>query len=398
MKERAKAKKLDKRIILIESIIVVVLMIINSAFAISANLSNSEKPTPFEAEITIPKVTAANSKMLFMGTTFWGRRTRNAANNSELGVDYPFAELSSLERDKYQGWFANLECPVTSTEHTTYEEETLLEFNCLPDYLENAAKYWTAFSIATNHSDNWGEEGIAETKTNLENAGIQYFGHYRYDNATENCGIVVVPVKAMQENGVEWEFKMPFGFCSAHGVFGIPSEAALQNIKKFASFVPTIVMPHMGVEYQNQADNLRTRLFRKMIDYGADMVLGDHPHHIQNSESYNGHLIVYSMGNFMFDQQFDETVYGAAIDATAEFGLETDFDAWDEIGEKCLEKHGVCLNEIIASGLPKVQIKWKDYDFIATTTASTFQTRKGGDYEYNFVRNRLKWDQTIKGL
>ncbi|MDO4759903.1 MAG: CapA family protein [Candidatus Saccharibacteria bacterium] len=343
-------------------------------------------------------VTSAESRILFAGTTFWGRRTNTLARASELGVEYPFAKLNTLERDKYQAWIANLECPVTENDHTEYEEEALLVFNCHIDYLEEAAKYFSAFSLATNHADNWGEEGIVETKENLDEVGIQYFGHYRYDNSTENCGIVVVPVEAQLSNGQVYEYNIPIGFCGAHGVFGIPTAEAFDNIEHYASVLPTIVMPHMGVEYENSADELRQNLYRAMIDRGADMVLADHPHHVQNAEAYNGHLIAYSLGNFMFDQQFDETVYSAAIDATAVFDPDTDFEAWDKLGSICLKQHGDCIDDIIESGLPRLSLTWTNYDFVATTDAGDIQTRLGDDADRAFVGRRLNWDSVVSNL
>ncbi len=361
--------------------------------------TNSEKNfVPKESEkIEIPKSVSATSRILFAGTTFWGRRTNTASRNSELGVEYPFEKLDTLEREKYQAWIGNLECPITENDHTKYEEETLLIFNCHTDYLDEVAKYFTAFSLGTNHADNWEEEGIKETKKNLDSVGIQYFGHYRYDNDTENCGIVVVPVEVELENGQTVERSIPLGLCSAHGVFGVPTASALDNIAHYAEVLPTIVMPHMGVEYESQADELRTNLFRKMIDYGADMVLADHPHWIQNSESYDGHLIVYSMGNFMFDQQAVETNRSAAIDVTANIDKDTDFDAWEELSSICLEKKGDCLEEIIAKDLPRLDIKWENYDFVATINTN-YQTQLADETERARISQRLNWPTTLSNL
>ena len=364
----------------------------------STMITRASGSNTYDPGTVIPQVVEAKTRLLFEGTVFWGRRTNTMARNSELGVKYPFAQLDSLHRKNYQAWIANLECPITSNEHTEYEEEELLIFNCSPDYLEEAAKYYSAFSLGTNHADNWGEEGIVETKENLAAAGIQYFGHYRYDNGTENCGVLSIPIEATLEDGFIYEYNIPVGFCSAHGVFGIPTEAAFANIEKYASVLPTIVMPHMGVEYQNSADELRQNLFREMIDRGADMVLADHPHHVQNAEAYNGHLIVYSMGNFMFDQQFDETVYSAAIDVTGTLPKETDFEAWDALAQTCEEKHGDCLEDIQNSGLPRLGITWGNYDFVATTDAGNIQTRLGDDNDRAFVGNRLNWYNVVGNL
>jgi len=73
----------------------------------------------------------------------------------------------------------------------------------------------------------------------------------------------------------------------------------------------------MGKEYVATPDELKTSIYHSMIDQGADMGLGDHPHWVQTSEAYKGKPIFYSMGNFMFDQQdTTEVTRSAAIDVT----------------------------------------------------------------------------------
>lgn len=399
MKMHKTHRKFHTILISIEAIITVGLLLGVGVIFLNTNslIAKLQEPNVIP-EIQLPEVTEASSRLLFTGTTFWGRNIRNMGAESGLNEKYAFVNFGSFEREKYQAWFGNLECPVTNKEHTNAEEFNLLSFNCLDTYLPEVAKYWTAFSLGTNHNDNWGDWGIAETKTNLKNAGIQYFGSHLYNDGENNCNIVVIPVSAKLSNDTDYEFKMPLGLCSAHGVFGIPTENALQNIKTYASLVPTIVMPHMGVEYQNSADQIRMNLYRKMIDYGADMVLADHPHHVQNSESYQGHLIVYSMGNFMFDQLFDETPYSAAIDVTAKYNTDMDFDAWTEISEICLENDGNCLNNIAESGLPRINLTWTNYDFIATTSKNNRQPRVGDESDRNFVGNRLNWNTVVNNL
>ena len=67
-----------------------------------------------------------------------------------------------------------------------------------------------------------------------------------------------------------------------------------------------IVFPHWGVEYQSNPSSHQKRLAHLMIDSGADLVLGSHPHWVQTTEKYQDKLIVYSHGNFVFDQFWSE--------------------------------------------------------------------------------------------
>lgn len=344
-----------------------------------------------EAE-PVPEVVSANAKYLFTGTTFWGRRTNKKARASELGVKYPFSNLDSMRREDYDAWIGGLECPVTDNGHDDYAEENLFEFNCDPDYLPEAQKYFTAFLLGNNHTDNQGPEGFAKTKEYLSEYGIQYFGSYDYSDGVNNCGIVVLPVNAVLDNGETEQHQMPFGFCSAHGVFGIPVEAARANMAKYAEIVPTFAMPHMGAEYMSSADTLRTNLYHDMIDRGVEAVIADHPHWTQNAEAYKGRLIVYSMGNFMFDQSDNETARSAAIEADITVHTDNvDFGAWDAIAERCLELNGACYDEIAAANLPKISIDLK-YDYHGTTTDhQTLIPRAANEAENTAIGARLNW-------
>jgi len=355
------------------------------------------KDTMLEPEPLRPVVIGGEMRILMAGTTFWGRRTHKLAQASELGVQYPFSQLGTLQRENYDAWIAGLECPVTNNGHTDYNENTLLKFNCDPDYLPEAAKWFSAFLLGTNHTDNWGVEGFAETKQHLDGAGIQYFGSYDYADGVNNCEVLILPVRLSYDDDSEKTIQMPFGFCSAHGVFGIPTETALLNIKRYAEVLPTIVMPHMGAEYKTAADGIRTNLFRKMIDYGADMVIADHPHWIQNAEAYKGRLIVYSMGNFMFDQSVAETVRSAAIEATASFDETIDFEAWDDLGRDCLKDKVGCFENIVKAGARKLELAW-EFDYRGTTTAGNCITRLASEAEQVAIGQRLGWAAAMSGL
>lgn len=373
-------------------IVLVGAMVLLLCLAFRPHLENlSINNTSHSAELT-PEPIAARTKLLFAGTTFWGRRTNKKARASELGVKYPFSNLDSLHREDYDAWIGGLECPVTDNGHDDYAEESLFEFNCDPDYLPEAQKYFTAFLLGNNHTDNQGPEGFTKTKEYLDQYGIQYFGSYEYSDGENNCGIVVLPINVELENNEVEEHRMPFGFCSAHGVFGIPVEAARVNMEKYAQVVPTFAMPHMGAEYKASADTLRSNLYHEMINRGVEAVIADHPHWIQNAEAYNGRLIVYSMGNFMFDQSDNETARSAAIEADMTIDVkDVDFEAWDKLAGRCLELKGDCYDEIAAAGLAKIKLGLK-FDYHGTTTdRQTLIPRAANESENASIGQRLNW-------
>lgn len=359
-----------------------------------------------------PKITQFDAKYLFVGTTFWGRNTNKSARASNLGVKYPFSQLSTLNRESYQAWIGGLECPVTDAGHNYNEEDKIFKFNCDPDYLPEAAKYFTAFLLGNNHAGNQGLEGMRTTRKYLAQNGIQYFGtpkrtaadtrdtEYRNDEANiSNCAIVVLPVKATYDNKEVKDLSFPFGFCSAHGVYGVPGEDFQQNIKNYAAVVPTIAMPHMGVEYQKSHDQLRQNLYRRLIDYGVESVIADHPHTVQDSEAYKGKLIAYSIGNFMFDQTFNiEVPRSAAIEGNVTISASSaDLEKWNELGEKCLKDKATCFDKIVAAKLTKPTLKWT-YNYHATTSAGNRITRLAGNADQTSIGQRLNWATTTAGL
>ncbi|MDO8265994.1 MAG: CapA family protein [Candidatus Saccharibacteria bacterium] len=74
-----------------------------------------------------------------------------------------------------------------------------------------------------------------------------------------------------------------------------------------------VVIPHWGIEYQNQQSKNQEEWGRFLIDSGADMVIGGHPHVIQPTEIYKNKPIVYSMGNFIFDGMSGDALRGQMV-------------------------------------------------------------------------------------
>ena len=75
-----------------------------------------------------------------------------------------------------------------------------------------------------------------------------------------------------------------------------------------------IVFLHWGEEYQLISSSSQRKLAHSLIDAGADLIIGSHPHVVQEIEKYKGKLIFYSLGNFIFDQYFSrETQKGLAV-------------------------------------------------------------------------------------
>jgi len=309
-----------------------------------------------------PTIVSLESNAAFFGDIYWGRYINQWSNESGLGIKYPFSRLGEFDRSKYTEWVANLECPtVAGLNIPPKTEDATLTFNCNPDYLPEAAKWFGIVSLANNHSGNQGADGFAETQKHLEENGIQYFGSYDYTNTTDVCNVVAWPVIVTYSDGSTKNGDVPLALCGYDGVFGIPVADAIDEIKTYSAVVPTIAMPHMGVEYTTTPNNIQRNTYHRMINDGADMVLGNHPHWVQSAESYNGHLIMYSMGNFIFDQQANSEVTRSAV-VNVKMSLSDNSDIlqkWLEIGKTCGSYDDSCLKQVEQAGLAKPKYNWQ---------------------------------------
>jgi poly-gamma-glutamate synthesis protein (capsule biosynthesis protein) len=377
---------------------VVVLVIVVLFGAIYLLISGQETAQgPSAPEPAEPRAVSLESRILFMGNTFWGRYINDWSMASDLGYAYPFSRLNEFNREQYDAWISGLECPtVAGLNLSSYAQEETLSFNCPPEYLPEAAKWFTAFTLANNHTDNQGADGFAETKTQLAANGIQYFGHYDPEALDEICNVVIVPARILFDDNRREKIELPLVFCGYHGVFKVPSAESLAQITLYSEYFPVIAMPHMGAEYQAAPDDLKISAYRTMIDNGAEMVIGDHPHWIQNSEVYNGRLIVYSMGNFMFDQQFNGEVTRSALIDIKLSGDAESAQRWAAVAEQCRVGLSECLEIARQNQLPKLQLTY-EFDVLGSDDSGHI-TKPATPEELESIKQRLNWQTTAQGL
>ena len=204
------------------------------------------------------------------------------------------------------------------------------------------------------------------------------------------------PVTVTYDDEAVKKQSIPVAFCGFHGVFKIPPQETIDEIKKYSDIMPVIAMPHMGAEYQPGPDSLKQRTYRAMIDAGADIVLGDHPHWVQSTEAYKGKLIVYSMGNFMFDQQGSlELTRSAAINVvmnTIDVPAEQ-LAAWVTLGEKCAAFKDDCLQQAQEAKLTELAIEYR-YKVIGTNNEGKL-AKPATEAEQAGILQRLNWTQTM---
>lgn len=182
--------------------------------------------------------------------------------------------------------FANLESVVTSSEHDTGKEIFFKADPARVDVLQYLGL--THVSVANNHVDDYGRTGWTESVGLLKTAGIIPIGDYADDQE---------PVFSIVGDKT-------FAFLAYADVYRAVSldrlAADIDAAKAEADVV--VVSFHWGVEYAHDPVARQVVLAHAAIDAGASVILGHHPHVLQGVETYQDGLILYSLGNFVFDQ------------------------------------------------------------------------------------------------
>lgn len=214
-------------------------------------------------------------------------------------VIYPFQKISQFLKG-IDIVFGNLEGPIVK-EPQNFSSDSL-KFNFVPQTTEGLS--WANFnlvSLANNHTLDRGEKGLEETKQFLEGKNIDFVGDPL--KCTDDFSF-------KKDNIVFLAFNKTFSFnCSDEKIISTINLAKSLNPDSFL-----IVSMHWGEEYQKKNSVFQGKLAHKIIEAGADVIVGHHPHVVQNIEIYKNKPIFYSLGNFVFDQYFSEdTQEGLAV-------------------------------------------------------------------------------------
>jgi poly-gamma-glutamate capsule biosynthesis protein CapA/YwtB (metallophosphatase superfamily) len=219
----------------------------------------------------------------------------------ENGAD-PFASVARYLPAKRLR-IANLECVVATTGTAEIKPFT---FRAHPRTLPVLAKYFDGVSLANNHSGDFGKAAFAEMLDLLEGTRLPYFGGGR--NLTDAHRAWIVERDGVRIAFLGYvEFK-PRSFEASSSRPGVAwsgeDEQVLRDIRRALEVEHAdIVIPvmHWGWEDEGYSSERQRVFSRRMLDAGAAMVVGGHPHVTQGAEIYRGKPIIYSLGNFLFN-------------------------------------------------------------------------------------------------
>ncbi len=231
------------------------------------------------------------ASILFFGDIMIDRNVKKLIDVN--GTDYLLEKLAGEEGRFFSGMdivHANLEGPFADERRPTTKS---IAFRFDPILIPMLQKYnFSLFTAANNHSLDMGRAGFAESQENLKKAGIHFYGS-EYEVNDDSY--------LLEQIG---NMKIVFiGVNDTHTLVDVADVTLLIGRgKKEADRV--VLNIHWGAEYE-PLSNARQRAFaHALIDAGADVIIGHHPHVVEEIEVYKDKPIFYSLGNFIFDQYF----------------------------------------------------------------------------------------------
>ncbi len=220
------------------------------------------------------------------------------------GID-PFVDVSPILQTA-DATIANLEC-VVATKGTPLEGKPFT-FRAAPSVLPTLARHFRIVSLANNHTGDFGHEAFLEQLDLLKQNGIAFFGGGR--NCVEARTPHIIEIKGIRIALLGYNDYHPREFEAGPNWPGIAwavdeqIEADIRAARTLYHADLVIPVMHWGLQYVPEKKRQR-KLAHLMIRAGADAVVGGHSHVTQAIEYYKGKLIIYSLGNFVFNG-FDE--------------------------------------------------------------------------------------------
>ena len=215
------------------------------------------------------------------------------------GVNYIFDRVKSIFKDK-DIVFANLEA-ILSDNNLNPELLASVSFRGSPDCLAGLkSSGFNTLAVANNHVMGHGEDAFFDTIQRLEKSGFNVVGLADSGGGSRpvviNSGGKIIGFLGYSLVG-DYNKNANFPYCDNPTDQQIISD--ITNLKSEVDIL--IVSIHWGYEFIQYPSPRQIQLARRMVEAGANVILGHHPHCLQGMELYQGALICYSLGNFAFD-------------------------------------------------------------------------------------------------
>ena len=252
-----------------------------------------------------------------VGDVLLDRGVRNIIDNNDF--DYPFRYIRKMT-GSHDLAFCNLECPITEEGNPIAKRFSFCADTSYANGIVNSG--FNIISIANNHTLDYGRTGFIRTSQLLSEKGLFTIGGGENQKEARRASIIT-------KNGLKFAF---FAFIDMlpDGIVYIESEAGpayasteeiVREIEKIRDKVDFVIVSfHWGIEFNRYPRIDHVEKAHRIIDAGADLILGHHPHVLQSVEIYKERPIIYSLGNFVFDQHKLEQCQSAIFECVFEKG------------------------------------------------------------------------------
>ncbi len=271
--------KLIRKIPVLLALILVIIGLVGTKFTKAPENDTVASPVPTEAVTRTLKITATGD-CTFATDVNASRDLGFVAYQERYGNEWFFKNVKNI--------FENDDLTIVNFEGTLSDrgERAIKQFafRGKPEYAKIlSGSSVEAANLANNHSMDYGEISLTDTKMYLDEEGILHCRGEEDVTITEINGIKVGLV----------------GINYLNDVMRTELESAIKKAKDGGAEL-IILSIHWGVEKATAPNAEQIEVAHKAIDLGVDLVIGTHPHVLQGFEKYKGRMICYSLGNFSF--------------------------------------------------------------------------------------------------
>ena len=280
--------------------------LVNSSLTtVSQNADSKEKTTVTEQETSARIM--ANGDLLYHDIIYISAKKADGTYDFHENFEYvkPWLKQADLVLGDFEG--------TVNKDHYLAGYPLFNAPGEVMDAIKDAG--YQVLDLAHNHILDSQIEGVVSTADAIEKAGMIPVGVYTHESR-DKAPLVIKEVNGIKVailaysygfNGIEQSISQEDYNRYLSDLNEDKMKAEIERAEKEADI--TIIMPQMGVEYQIEPTEEQKKLYHKMIDWGADIIFGGHPHVVEPAETVEKEgdkkLIIYSMGNFISNQRIE---------------------------------------------------------------------------------------------
>ena len=277
----------------------------SSATTVSQSANSKEKNTVTEQETSARIM--ANGDLLYHDIIYISAKKSDGTYDFHENFEYvkPWLKQADLVLGDFEG--------TVNKDHYLAGYPLFNAPGEVMDAIKDAG--YQVLDLAHNHILDSQIEGVVSTADAIEKAGMTPVGVYTHESRDK------APLVIKEVNGIKVAI-----LAYSYGFNGIEQSISQEDYNRYLSDLDeekmkaeieraekeadiTIIMPQMGVEYQIEPTEEQKKLYHKMIEWGADIIFGGHPHVVEPAETVekdgDKKLIIYSMGNFISNQRIE---------------------------------------------------------------------------------------------